>query len=159
MNKKHLVIWEDKEYELSWIQPSDIPVDAVVTSVHGYCFKDESLLVIENQRGFELPGGHLEHGEDYEAAFKREVIEEACIHIANIELLGYIRVEPLVKNSLSKYPPVSYMSFCSSEVKSTEVYSPKFECVSRKYISPLDIRQEHHSWLDIYEPSLLAAVK
>ncbi|EAR09144.1 NUDIX domain-containing protein [Reinekea blandensis] len=158
MSKIHIVTWGNADYQLQWVLPEDIPKDSKITTAHGYCFKGDDLLVVENHRGFELPGGHLDPGEGYEAAFKREVLEEACVHVGSVVLLGYIRVEPMLKIFTSKYPAVSYMAFCSSVVKKEEEYSPVHECVSRKYISPMEIRVVHHHWYDIYEPSLLSAV-
>ncbi|MBU2863812.1 NUDIX domain-containing protein [Reinekea forsetii] len=153
-----IVTWGDKKYKLAWVLPDDLPAEAFITTAHGYCFKGCDLLVVEKHRGFELPGGHLNPGEDYKAAFKREAFEEACVQIGEVVLHGFIRVEPLIENSLSDYPSVSFMAFCSTIVKEEEVYSPQFECISRKYIPLLDIRQVHHSWNDIYEPSLQSAV-
>ncbi|MFC3701926.1 NUDIX hydrolase [Reinekea marina] len=158
MNQMHLVTWGDTEYKLQWVLPEDIPKDSIVTTAHGYCFKGDELLVVENHRGFELPGGHLDPGENYEAAFKREVLEEACVHVGNVVLLGFIRVEPLLKTTSLNYPSISYMAFCSSVVEKIEDYLPVHECVSRKYIAPMEIRVVHHHWHEIYEPSLLSAV-
>ncbi|MDX1343143.1 MAG: NUDIX domain-containing protein [Reinekea sp.] len=156
MNDPYIVKWGDTHFKLAWFEPGEIPADATVTTAHGYCFSDDGLLVVENHRGFELPGGHLDPGENYETAFIREVFEEACVRINGVRLLGYIRVESL--HIVTKYPGESFMAFCAANVHVIEPYVVRHECLSRAFIDPFDIRQVHHHWHDIYEPSLRSAI-
>lgn len=47
------------------------------------------------QRGWDIPGGHLEPGETPEAAMRREVMEEAGALLTDVQLLGYQRIRLL----------------------------------------------------------------
>ena len=54
-----------------------IPPQESVSSVFLVAFKDGKILSIQNERGWDVPGGHLEGDEDCLTALKREVMEEA----------------------------------------------------------------------------------
>jgi ADP-ribose pyrophosphatase YjhB (NUDIX family) len=158
LNSSHTVNWSGCLYKLRWVQPDDLPNNPLITTSHGYCFKDETIVVVENHRGCELPGGHIEEGESFVKAFKREVREEACVLIDSIKCLGFIEAVPLDSTAPSKYSNLSYMAFCSAIITAEMDFTSDFECLSRQYIEPEDIRTVHHTWHDIYEPSLLAAL-
>jgi 8-oxo-dGTP pyrophosphatase MutT (NUDIX family) len=60
--------------------------DAVVVIL----FSSEKLVLVRNQdRGWEFPGGHREGGETFEETAVREVYEEARAKITDIQYLGY----------------------------------------------------------------------
>lgn len=60
-----------------------------ITSYNG------SLLLIQNRkRGWEIPGGHIEEGEEVEQALVREVMEEAGAVVENPQMFGYKIVLP-----------------------------------------------------------------
>jgi ADP-ribose pyrophosphatase YjhB (NUDIX family) len=158
MQNSHLVKWDGSQFRVSWTTSLRLPEFAIITTAHGYCFFDDSLLVVENHRGFELPGGHLEPQEDYKAAFIREVDEEASVKISEVSLLGYIQVELLDEAPPPDYPLVSYMAFCKAEIVRIDQYVSDFECTSRDFIEPVEIRNVHHTWHEIYEPSLKSAI-
>lgn len=66
-------------------------------AVVGFVTSDDSriLLVRVAQRGWEMPGGQVEEGEDLVAALRREVKEEAGCVVEPERLLGvYPRVAP-----------------------------------------------------------------
>ena len=63
--------------------------------VYGVCYENGKLLCIEKTRGpyqhrFDLPGGSQEAGEGLTETLKREVLEETAIHLAVIQILGYM---------------------------------------------------------------------
>lgn len=71
------------------------PLHAVVTSCLVRNDQGEILMIRHPQRGWELPQGHVEHGEDLMTAAAREVFEETGYQI-RVEQLGavFTKLEP-----------------------------------------------------------------
>ena len=67
--------------------------------------KNQILLVKTEWRGWEIPGGQVEEGENVIFALKREVLEEACVKI-NIKTLSAIY-------SSIRQPPLIIIDFIS----------------------------------------------
>ncbi len=66
------VWWGGSKVKLAWRQDSILPDTSRVTSVHGFCFKDGKMLLVNlHKRGWDFPGGHLEKGESPEGCLKR----------------------------------------------------------------------------------------
>ncbi len=66
-----------------------------VTQVSGYVFNDEGkLLIVHNKETntWTIPGGHLEPNETREETLKRELMEEACVTLKDINYLGAVEV-------------------------------------------------------------------
>ena len=63
-----------------------------VNSVYliGFC-EGPTLLAIQNERGWDIPGGHIESGESRIEALEREVDEEAGASFAGAQPFGYLR--------------------------------------------------------------------
>ncbi|ODA30308.1 hypothetical protein A8L45_20385 [Veronia pacifica] len=154
------VTWGEHQVRLSWLDKHYEVDTRLITSCHGYCWHMDNILVIENSRGCELPGGHREVQETPEECLIREVIEEACLYIKNIELLGYIQVDHSVNTTWTKqsgYPKVGYIAFFNSEVSRVLPFEPRFETHTRHFISVNELTTSHHEWLNVYDYSLLAS--
>lgn len=70
-------------------------------------------------RGWDLPGGHLEPGESPEEAVRREAMEEAGAVMEDLRVLGYEKIS-LGGPKPAGYPyphPVSYQVFFYGRVK------------------------------------------
>lgn len=48
------------------------------------------ILALKNERGWDIPGGHLDDGESVIDATHREVLEEASVTIVNLQFFGFI---------------------------------------------------------------------
>jgi 8-oxo-dGTP diphosphatase len=58
-------------------ESSPVPEESSIASVFLIAINGSKILAVENDRGWEIPGGHIEENETPEEALKREVDEEA----------------------------------------------------------------------------------
>lgn len=87
-----------------WLETRNLPLHFI--SVAGLVYKDNKVLLIKsNRRGWEIPGGVLEQGEDILEGLKREIFEESGIIVEPENLVGiYQRL-----NSKEGYGPLEGM--------------------------------------------------
>ena len=71
---------------------TDTLPDLPVTSVFGVYIADGKLALTKNERGWELPGGHVNPGEEFDAALAREMKEEAGVLVETAALFGYVDI-------------------------------------------------------------------
>lgn len=63
------------------------------TQVSGYVFNEKGeLLIVRNEKTWTIPGGHPEAGETYLETLNRELMEEACATLQDINYLGAVEV-------------------------------------------------------------------
>lgn len=63
-----------------------------ITAAFAFVMNDEnSLLVMQNERGWDIPGGHMEGDESVVQAAHREVLEEACVEIDEVAPFAVIK--------------------------------------------------------------------
>ena len=63
------------------------------TQVSGYVFNDDNqLLIVKNGNTWTVPGGHPEQGETCLDTLNRELMEEACVTLKDINYLGAVEV-------------------------------------------------------------------
>jgi 8-oxo-dGTP pyrophosphatase MutT (NUDIX family) len=62
---------------VTFINPEDAPLAEQVSAVFVVAFEKGKILAIENERGWDIPGGHLDSGEDLLTGLRREFDEEA----------------------------------------------------------------------------------
>lgn len=85
-------------------------------------YKRKLILVRQVDRGWEIPGGHIEDGEDVGRALKRELLEESGAIVDNPKKFGHRVISPPapIKNRATPnkmYPfPVSYVPYYYSNV-------------------------------------------
>lgn len=135
------VNWGGQKVKLTWL-PGYYPEQKLITSVHGYCFeKDKTLLVHIKERGFNIPGGHIEAGESPEDAFHREAFEEGYVK-GNLQFLGSIEINH-EENSLfdpnGKYPLIGYQLFYRMDINERHPFKRKNESTSRIWVEPIEI--------------------
>lgn len=159
MSASMFVNWGGHIIRLTW-HPGFTPATDKITSVHGYCFEaDKILLVNIKGRGFNIPGGHIEQGETPEAAFHREVYEEGYVK-GNAQFIGALELNH-EKNPLfdpnGKYPLVGYQLFYVMEITERLPFKRENEASARVWIEPAEVpylMDDHEIALVILEDAL-----
>lgn len=71
------VNWGESRVRLTWEKNTVLPQYNLITSVHGFCCKEDQLLLVDlNDRGWDFPGGHIETEETPEEAAEKRVIKK-----------------------------------------------------------------------------------
>ena len=125
--------------------------DAPVTTVHGFFFKGEKLLLVRHKRrGWEVPGGHIHEGESYGEAMRRELAEEAQMHCDTLSPLGFLKkiaLEDKPENCL--YPhPLSYCIFYSAEISDINKFTGDKSIIEARFFTLEEASQA--AWIDEY---------
>lgn len=56
------VNWGTSRIKLTWVKSTVIPQYDLITSVHGFGFMEDQLLLVDLKgRGWDFPGGHIDH--------------------------------------------------------------------------------------------------
>ncbi len=123
--------------ELRLIESTTLPPRALITAAHVLAFDDDALgLVRHERRGWDIPGGHLDHGESVEAAARREVNEEAALGLGELKVIGFWQYhcfgDPPHEN---QYPwPKSYMQLYAARVERIDPFEARFETKERIFV-------------------------
>jgi 8-oxo-dGTP diphosphatase len=79
-------------YEIIYINNETIlPEKELISAVFLIAFNGSKILAIENDRGWDIPGGHIEGEETPEQALIREVKEEAGATFSNAKLFAMLK--------------------------------------------------------------------
>lgn len=150
------VDWGGHMVNLSWM-PDLLPERSLITSAHGFCFRNNKLLMVNlHDRGWDFPGGHIEKGETAEMCFKREAMEEGYVE-GDCTLLGSIEVnhsENSLWNESSLYPKVGFQVFYMMDIRVLRRFEAGFESSERTFINPEDVAQYYKGWHAVYEEIL-----
>lgn len=156
------VKWGEAIVKLTWVRDDQLPPAEQITSVHGFCFKGEKLLLVHlHQRGWDFPGGHIEWNETPEECMKREAYEEGYV-TGKCTLLGHIIVdhnENAFWNENSKYPKVGFQVFYRFEIDQLHDFRAEHESRERILINPIEVTDYYHSWNELYQEILDSAKK
>lgn len=144
MNYMKIIFETNKE---TWIDRFDVPYTARIivgdknppmeqfSAAFAILFNKEGklLLTLETDRGWDVPGGHIEDGEDLIQALSREVIEEAGVTIKNPKLFAYLQIEMHEMPENYKYPQISAMPFFVADIDSVNEFVPNEEDLDRGF--------------------------
>ncbi|MFF2090448.1 NUDIX hydrolase [Paenibacillus sp. NPDC058174] len=156
------VQWGASTVELCWNAEETLPPLELITSVHGFCFDEAGrfMLVDLKHRGWDFPGGHLEHGETPEAAFRREALEEGYVE-GDLQLLGSVTVDHGANPAWSEdspYPKVGYQVFYAMRITNVLPFDAEFESASRTFVEPGAVPDYYPNWHPVYEAIMGAAL-
>lgn len=118
-------IHEQNEFSIDAV--SKVPTDKPVSAVFAFAFNAMGqLLVVHNERGWDIPGGHVEAGESPETALHREVSEEAFATITKPRLLVSAHAE-------------KHMLFYVAEVAELQEFTAEHETGQRGFMHPSEL--------------------
>ena len=154
------VKWGEATVKLTWEPSKSLPDSRFITSVHGFCFyKDQLLLVDLDHRGWDFPGGHIEENETPEDCLQREAMEEGYVS-GKCQLLGYIEVdhtENPVWDENGKYPKIGYQVFYRMDIEKLHPFKAEHEAAQRIFIPINEVVNYYHEWNELYQEILLEA--
>lgn len=134
-------IWGKHKVNLQWRNAQDTiesMSELSISSVHAVpIFENQVVLVRHPQRGWEIPGGHVDPGESPEQALARELVEEAAVSGTSY-VIGSIRVDNTVDPAFisGKYPPVGHQLFYVTLVETLDDFRADYE-TSERLLVPL----------------------
>jgi 8-oxo-dGTP pyrophosphatase MutT (NUDIX family) len=109
------------------LQPNEeAPGADVISAVFLVAFREGRMLAIRNERGWDLPGGHVEPGEDLLAALLREVREEA----------GAVFTDALPYALLATDRTQSMLVYAAGAYEMIDQWQPYEDCLERAELEP-----------------------
>ncbi len=133
--------WLPQPNEISLILDDTLPPRELITSALALAFHECNFLMTKLiERGWDIPGGHIEPGETPEQTMRREVMEEAAVELGSVRLLGYQQIRLLGDIPADyRYPhPESYQVFYIGHVTNILPFTPTDEAGDRAFF----IREE-----------------
>jgi 8-oxo-dGTP diphosphatase len=123
-----------------------MPPQQLVTAAFGLVFAEQGFLMTNlRNRGWDIPGGHIDVGEVAEAAMIREVREETGVEVAPVRLVAYQRIHVTgVAPEKYTYPvPESYQVFFLAHPVRILGSMPNDESVEAKFWPVAEARHLH----------------
>jgi 8-oxo-dGTP pyrophosphatase MutT (NUDIX family) len=115
------------------------PLRENISAVFLVAFQDGKVLSIQNERGWDIPGGHLEGEEEPFIALQREVLEEAGAVVNS--------AKPYAVLSSSTSPKVM-LFFASNSIKLFE-FIPSEDALSRDLLSKEELLNRYYGDKDL----------
>lgn len=146
------VDWGGQKVKMTWVPSDTLPSEGLITSAHGFCFWNEAIMLVDlDNRGWDLPGGHIEEDETAASCFKREAMEEGYVD-GVCTLLGYLEVnheENDSWNEQSPYPQIGYQVFYRMDITQLFSFKGDYESSRRIFIQPEDVSKYFKGWSEL----------
>lgn len=131
---------------IKYIDENSLPTKKdLISAVFLLAIKGSKILAIKNDRGWEVPGGHVEPGETSEEALIREVEEEAGTTFSNAKLLAMIE-----SNDQGKYKDKVMLIYTTNNFKLKE-FTPSEDAFERDVIEIKDFLERHQGIIGFTE--------
>lgn len=149
LNFSKLERWGDTK--VTFIKDNLEHLELPIIAVKCYMLiRKKLLLVKDNKRGWDVPGGHVKKNESPENAAKRELREEANCYTDSLILLGYLLCSN--KGKENKYPKDSLVAIYGSRKFSINLNKKLIhETFDFKLTKLNEIEKIHHNWTELKE--------
>jgi len=115
---KYLIKKNGVETEAVFFPKTKIDKQLPISTPFTFPIMDSRFILAKDKMGWWNPlGGHMEEGELWQEALKREAIEEAGVEIGDIRVFGTIVATRLTKRKDTRYPKISQLPMTISSVK------------------------------------------
>ena len=117
------------------------------------------MAIRHESRGIDIPGGHIENGENPLEALRRELNEEAAVEATNFIEAGSILVKQLFQRAPSRYPDTAQILLYICTLYKERPFNIEYETRGRRYIAREDLPDLHKGWNPVLSNALQAAQK
>jgi len=137
------ILWLPQPNKISEVLTAKLPPIQQITTVFGLVMDKNYVLVAHLYRGWDLPGGHIEKGENVLETLQREIWEETKVTIKQPRLIGYQKIEVYAeKPDNYRYPyPESYQVHYMAEAEEIGEFTADEETKGRDFITYERARQ------------------
>lgn len=122
-----------------------LPKRELLSAVFLIAIEGDKILAIENDRGWEIPGGHIEKGETHEEALIREVQEEAGASFSDAKLFSIIG-----SDNQDKYKDTVMLVYVTNNFKLGE-FTPSEDAFNREVIEIEEFFRRYTGRVDFNE--------
>tara|TARA_Y100000034_G_scaffold85759_1_gene102793 strand:- start:696 stop:1211 length:516 start_codon:yes stop_codon:yes gene_type:complete len=121
--------------------------DDLEASVKAVLHRNDTILLIRNDKGWDLPGGHVRRGENKAAALVREIFEETGLNISDVQDLHmqsgnkhFFCAEYLTDDVVLSGEHNEYKFFDIYEIEELDELSEEFKKIIFSCVAPEEYR-------------------